>query len=91
MNLMTDDEKDDVIVSFMRGQEQDRYCLQLNHDRYVAMLKELPEGAWRTQIAEGYQQALDRIAQLDSIIKATLSQMPSEERVMAAMGRIKEK
>jgi hypothetical protein len=88
MNLMSDEEKDDVIVSFMRGQEQDRYCLLLNRDRYDAMLKVIPEGKWRDQIEELHQQTLSRLEQLDSIIAASLPQMPPDERVQAAMARI---
>jgi len=91
--LMSQDEKDDVIVAFMKSQETDRYCLQLNHDRYMRMLKDLDEveGAWKNQITELFTQTAIRMEQIDGIMAASAVQMPIQERIDAAMLRMKER
>jgi len=89
-DLMSQDEKDDVIVGFMRAQEQDLYCLRVNLDRYTIMLTaDFKDAEWRRQIAELLAQTTTRMIQVESIVQATTQQMPSKERVDASMQRLR--
>ena len=88
-SVLTDDEKDDIIVNFTRAQERDHYCHSINLERYDEMLKTLPTGDFRNDIEKRKADTQSRIAEVEKILEATAAQMPDAARIEAAMQRIK--
>ena len=86
--VLSEEEKDEIIVSFLGAQERDEFCHQLNLDRYNQMLSVLPEGEWKSQIAKLRDETAQRLDEVRSIIAATVPQLPPAERVQAAKGRL---
>jgi len=86
--LLTQDEQDDIKVAFMLSQERDKYCHELNKERYEAMLQTLEDGEWKKRVEKLHAETVSRLAEVDSIIAATLPQMPSQERIDASMVRL---
>jgi hypothetical protein len=89
--VMTQDEKDDTIVEFLAAQEHDGYCHELNIERYTAMLPSLPDGPWKDRISNLLAQEQARKEEVDSIIVATESQMPTGQRLTDAKSRLSAK
>lgn len=89
--VLSQDEQDDIVVSFMLSQEKDKFCLELNSARFDEMLKGLEEGDWRTRVVQLHADATKRLAEVDSIIKATLPTLPPSGRVEATILRLKAK
>jgi len=89
--LMTQDEKDEIVVEFMLSQERDSYCHTLNLERYDQMLNGLPEGEWKKRVEHLRAETAKRLNEVDTIIAATEKQMPPKARIEAAMLRSKQK
>ena len=87
--ILSQDEQDEIIVSFLLAQERDQFCHELNRTRYDAMLLTLPEGKWKEQITELRAETLSRLNEVNTIIEATKPQLPDAVRVNAAKDRIK--
>ena len=85
--ILTQEEQDDITASFLASQERDEFCHQTNLARYKAMLKSLPEGKWKQQVASLHDETVERLAEVQSIIAAT--ELPPAERLTAAKNRIK--
>ena len=86
--VLSQDEQDDIIVSFMLSQERDKYCHSLNLERYTEMLKTLEAGPWRDRVTKLKDDTVSRLAEVDSIIAVTTPQMPPAERLAAAIARL---
>ena len=86
--VLSQDEQDDIIVSFMHGQERDKYCHELNLQRYTEMLKTLEAGKWRDQVLKLQEETNSRLAEVNSIIDVTKAQMPTPEHIAAAKQRL---
>ena len=86
--ILSQSEQDDIIVSYFLGQERDKFCHEINKERYELMLKTAGEGDWKDQIKGLLSQEVIRIKQVDSLISATQSQLPSKERIKASIARI---
>jgi len=86
--ILTEDEQDDIKVSFLRSQERDKYCHEINKERYAAMLQTLEDGTWKTRVEKLHTDTVSRLVEVDSIIAATLPQMPTQERIDAAIVRL---
>ncbi|HUV56508.1 MAG TPA: hypothetical protein VMV84_04675 [Dehalococcoidales bacterium] len=87
-NVLSQEEQDEIIVSFMQAQERDDFCHQLNLSRYETMLKTLPEGDWKSRVAKLRAETVQRLAEVRSIIAATEPQLPSAERLAVAKNRL---
>ncbi len=87
--ILTEDEQDDIKVSFLRSQERDKYCHEINKERAATMLLTLPDGEVKAKITKFHADTISRLVEVDSIIAATLPQMPSQERIDAAIARLK--
>lgn len=89
--VLDTDEQDDMIVAFMLGQENDKHSHDLNLARYEKMIETLPEGTWKDRVTHLRDETAERIAQVDSIIEATvtLGQMPPVGRITNAKARLK--
>ncbi|MDD3474320.1 MAG: hypothetical protein PHP08_00270 [Candidatus Dojkabacteria bacterium] len=90
---LTQDEKDDVIVSFLHQQEIDHYCHSINKERYEKLLSDnkLPEGTFKENIQNLMKELESRITEVERIIENTKSQLPSQERIESAIVRMNEK
>ena len=86
--VLSQGDQDDITVSFMLSQEQEKYCLELNLQRYEKMLRTLEAGTWRVQIEKLQTDSTSRLAEVNSIVEATKAQMPSAERISAAVARL---
>ena len=86
--VLSEDEKDDIIVAFMLSQERDKYCHELNKARYEAMLKTLEDGDWKNRVAKLREETLKRLEEVNSIIEATKPQLPPPRRISAARQRL---
>lgn len=89
--LMTQDEKDEIVVEFFLAQERDSYCHTLNLERYDQMLQGLPEGEWRKRIEQLRADTVKRLQEVNSIMAATERQMPPKARIDQALLRMKQK
>ena len=88
---LTDTEKDDHVVNFMKAQETDLYLHNINKQRYETMLQNLPEGKWKERVQTLLDETNERIQEVSSTIEATKPQMPDQTRVDSALARIAEK
>lgn len=89
--LLTEEEKDDITVSFLKSQERDMYCHEVNIERYNTMLPTLPEGDFKKRIQHLLNDENKRKTEIESIIVATVPKLPSKERVAAAKIRLEQK
>ena len=89
--VLEQNEQDDIIVSFLLTQERDKYCHQLNLNRYDEILKTLSDGKWKKKITMLRIESAERLAEVDSIIAATERQLPPDKRFQAAKSRLKQK
>lgn len=87
--VFSQDEQDDIIVSFMRAQERDKFCHELNIERYTKILQAAPSGEWHNRVSKLKAETEQRLAETNSIIEATSGQMPPPERVAQAKLRLK--
>lgn len=89
--LLTQDEQDEIIAEYIKAQERELFCHELNLQRFEQMLPALPEGEWKQRIKQLHTETIARISEVESIMKATVKQAPPTERLQAAMERVKAK
>ena len=89
--ILSQEEQDDIIMSFLLSQERDEYCHQLNLTRYEQMLTVLPDGPWKQTITKYRDETNQRLAEVRSIIAATQAQLPPADRKQAAITRVRAK
>jgi len=90
-SVLSQDEQDDIVVSFMEAQERDLFSHRLNLERFDKMLSSLPEGKWKSRISDLRAETASRIAEVESIITATKGQLPTAGRIEAAKSRLQAK
>jgi hypothetical protein len=86
--ILSQDEQDEIIVSFMQAQERDEFTHKINLERFDRMLENLPEGEWRSRVAKLRTDTAQRLEEVRSIIAATEPQLPPDERVQKAKTRL---
>lgn len=89
--VLTEEERDDIVVEFLLAQERDAYTHSVNIARFDTMLESLPDGAWKTRIQNLRDEAGQRLEEVSSIITATEDQLPPVVRLNAAKSRLSEK
>ena len=89
--ILDKDEQDDIIVSFILSQERDKFCHELNLARYGKILLSATEGEWKNKITQLRTDTSKRLNEVTSIIEASKTDMPSAERIVAALARLKAK
>lgn len=89
--VLSQEDQDEILVEFLEAQERDLFCHQINLERYQEMLETLEPGPWRDRILQLKQETESRLEEVESIIEATLRQLPPPERLEAAKQRVKEK
>lgn len=88
---LTEEEQDDIMAAFILSQEQDHYTHTVNLERYEKMLQDMPHGKWKERIEQLKAQIEERLAEVNSIIAASATQIPPEQRLQAALTRIRAK
>jgi hypothetical protein len=90
---ISQDEKDDIIVSFLHQQEMDHLCHSINKVRYEKILtdKSIPDDEFKQNIQKLRDEVVLRIFQVEKIIEHSVDQLPSQERINASVERTKEK
>ncbi len=86
--ILSQNRADDTIVEYYYVQEYDYRVLQNNKERYEFMLQTLPEGNFRNRTTELLAETNVRLSEVGPIITATKAQLPSQERIDAALIRI---
>lgn len=89
--VLSQEEQDDTIVNFYLAQERDLHALVTSIERYERMLQALPAGKWRDRIQALLEESLERKSEVESIIAATVSQLPPPDRLEAAKQRLQAK
>ena len=89
--VLTQEEMDDALVEFFEAQERDLFLHTINLERFERMLQTLPEGPWKGRIVELKRQTEERKEEVESIIDATLPQLPPLDRIQAAKQRLSAK
>ena len=89
--IIDQDEQDDIIIGFFAAQERDQYTHALNLERFDRMLLTLPEGDWRKRVQILRDQTASRLNEVETIMAATETQLPAQERINAAKLRLKAK
>ena len=100
--VLTQDEMDDYIVSSLAIQEQDRYCHEINIQRFTAILKALPPiptlkssgkdpyGELRKKYTLSLNETKARLYEVNIIMAAVEAQLPVDTRLSAAIKRFKD-
>lgn len=89
--VLSEEEKDDIIVEFFLVQERDKFCHEINLERFNRMLQTLPEGNFKERIKTLRDETQARLNEVNSIIEATIPQLPPEPRLSNAISRIRAK
>jgi hypothetical protein len=86
--ILTQEEQDEIVVSYLHSQERDEYCHEINLNRFNEMLATLPAGKHKDRITQLRDQTQERLGEVQSIIAATKKQLPSAERLQAAKQKL---
>jgi hypothetical protein len=86
--LLTQDERDEIIATYLKAQERDLFTHRLNLQRFEAMLPTLPPGEFKDRIQQLRNETIARIGEVEAIIEKTLPQAPPVERMRAAVERV---
>jgi hypothetical protein len=89
--LLTQEEQDEIIATFLKAQERDLFTHRLNLQRFEAMLPSLPAGEFKQRIQQLRNETIDRIGEVEAIIEKTLPQAPPVERMQAAIARVEQR
>ena len=89
---ITAEEKEDMLIQTLKGQEMDLYIHTLNKERYQDIVANLPEGnEFRTKL-EGEILVIDsRLVEVNTTIAALDKQIPAKTDVVAVLDRLKAK
>lgn len=89
--LLTQDEQDEIVATFLKAQERDLFTHKLNLERFEAMLASLPAGEFKDQIQRLRNETIARIGEVEAIIEKTLPQAPPVARMQAAIARAEQR
>src|SRR5258705_8994004 len=91
--ILTDEEQDDILASFLLGQERDHYCHEINEQRYEEMLPTLPDGAFKERIATLLKDTKERKKEVEHILTKTHAQIAGRDKDQfdAAIAKVRAK
>jgi hypothetical protein len=89
--LLTQEEQDEIVATFLKAQERDLFTHRLNLQRFEAMLPSLPAGEFKQRIQQLRNETIERIGEVEAIIEKTLPQAPPVERMQAAIARVEQR
>lgn len=86
---LTQEEKDDVIVSFLHQQEMDHLCHSINKERYEKILsdKDIIDSEFKKNIQKLKDEVEIRIFEVEKIIEHSIKQLPPIERIKPSVYR----
>ncbi len=89
---LTQEEKDDIIVSFLHQQEIDHLCHSINRERYEKIINdpEIVDSNFKDRIKQLKLEIELRLFEVEKIIEHTQFQLPPEERIRSASDRMKD-
>lgn len=83
------EEQNDAVVGTFYANELDLYSHQLNKQRFELILAGSISPEFRTRIQKLLDDTNNRIAEVQAILDATTSQLPSDTEITASLTRIK--
>jgi len=90
--FMTKEQEYDALLETHMSNERDHAIHVLNRDRFTMMLATLPEGPFRQRIVKLLEETASRILEVESILDATIPQLPKTQAERdAALARLKAK
>lgn len=87
--VLSQDEKNDCIVSFLKGQEFDYYTNTINLERYQKLYDLLEDGTFKTKIGVSITETQNALNEVGAIIDCTIPQLPSEKEIDKSIKRLK--
>lgn len=87
---ISQEEKDDMIVSFMHQQEIDHLCHSINKERYERLIEDvnIPEGEFKDRLRKLKDEVLCRMFEVERIMEHTKQQLPPSDRIESAIKRM---
>lgn len=87
--LFDEDKQHEALANTLLAQEMDHYIHSVNLARYKQMLVSLPHGEFRDRIQlDHHDETVKRLSEVQSILDALRLQLPSAEKLKAALTRI---
>jgi len=89
---ITPEEKEDMLIQTLRGQEMDLYIHNLNKERFQDIVDSLPaDNEFRKKLESEILVIDSRLAEVTSVITALDKQLPKGIDVPVVMARLKAK
>ena len=89
---ITPEEKEDMLIQTLKGQEMDLYIHNLNKERFQDMITTLPVGnAFRIKLESEILVIDSRLVEVNAVITALDKQMPEGTDVAVVLARLKSK
>ena len=89
---ITPEEKEDMLIQTLRGQEMDLYIHNLNKERFQDIVASLPEdNEFRKKLESEILVIDSRLAEVNAVITALDKQLPEGINVAVVMARLKAK
>lgn len=85
--VLSEEEKDDCLVSFLKGQEFDHYTHTINLERYQKLYDLLEEWTFKEKIKVSIIETENALKDVGAIIECTILQLPSVERIQKSIKR----
>jgi hypothetical protein len=90
--LLTQDERDEMLAQTLKAQETDLFMHTSNKERFLEMIDLLPEdNLFRKKLEKEIEVIDSRLIEVSTIIETLEHQLPDNQRLQAAMTRIKER
>ena len=83
--------RDDVLAEAMYGREVEYFHFDFDRINFAKMLETLPSGPYRDNVQQRHDETLDRMATVDAIYAALVSQITDLEAHAAAIVRTTKK
>jgi hypothetical protein len=78
--ILSQEEKDRIVVEFMLAQERDHFCHTINKERYENILADplLKAGTFKANIEKLKADTESRLVEVEKIIINTIPQLPTQ-------------
>ena len=88
-SVLSQEKCDDTVVAFLYAQQYEHYCHMLNKQRYESILKQpIVSDAFNQRVAQLLGETNQRLAEIESILAATVAQLPTQDRIDASRARL---
>jgi len=77
--VLTDQEKNDIVVAFLLAQERDHFCHSINLDRYNNILKTIStDDPFYSRVQQLQKETVERLNEVTAILTTTATQLPAD-------------